>query len=356
MRSRVIRLYQSVRSAHLERARQLHPAAIIYGEKRYDFDESLGDGLDLIPGAGLKAASWLWRSPPQTLEVNEPLMLESVLWTAGCLLSVRLRQRFGGPRVQVVSYAIENRDPFLSPTPPRLRSRLRRALERRASRFVWNSLDRIAYGTAAAEQLYRERFGQVGPASTLIWALPAARPVASERPRRALFVSAFSPRKGVPELISAWPAVRSALGDAALVLIGTGPLTGDAAALAAEEDSVRLMVDPPRAAIAAELASASVLVLPSQPTSTWREQVGLPIVEGLSAGCTVVTTNQTGLAEWLDQHGHRVLNVPTSSDALASALIDALSKPLPPAQVQASLPDRDGRLAADDWMMSDAAS
>ena len=356
MRPTVVRLYKSVRSAHLERAHQLRPASIVYGEKRYDFDETLSNGLDLVPGAGLAAARWLWQHPPQTLEVNEPLMLESALWTAACLVSVRLRQRLGGPSVQVVSYAIENRDPFDSPTPSRLRSRLRRALERRASRFIWKSLDRIAYGTAAAQQLYLRTFGTANATSKLIWALPSALPATADRARRALFVSAFSSRKGIPELIDAWPAVRAALDDASLVLIGKGALLDRVTELAEAEDSVQLLVDPPRSAITDELASASVMVLPSQPTETWREQVGLPIVEGLSAGCTIVTTDQTGLADWLEQHGHRVLSTPTRPDVLAAALIEALGQPLDPDQVRASLPGRDGRLAADDWMMADAES
>lgn len=356
LRHTEVRLYQSVRSAHLERAHQLRPATIIYGEKRYDFDETLCAGLELVPGTGLAAARWLWQHPPETLEVNEPLMLESALWTAVCLAAVRLRQRLGGPTVRVVSYAIENRDPFESPAPAGLRSRARRAMERLASRFVWNALDRIAYGTAAAQQLYLTTFRPANSTSKLIWALPAAQAGEAERTRRALFVSAFSPRKGIPELISAWPLVRAAVDDATLVLIGKGALAEKVAELAEVDDSVRLLVDPPRSTITDELAGASVLVLPSQPTETWREQVGLPIVEGLSTGCTVVTTDQTGLADWLDQHGHHVLTTPTQPEALASALIEALSHPLEPDQVRASLPQRDGRLAADDWMMADAAT
>jgi glycosyltransferase involved in cell wall biosynthesis len=89
-------------------------------------------------------------------------------------------------------------------------------------------------------------------------------------------------------------------------------------------------------------------VLPSQPSATWREQVGLPIVEGLSYGCTIVTTTETGLAGWLSEHGHRVVAADADDGELAAAVAAALLNPVE--DVVASLPDHDGRLAADAWM------
>ena len=77
------------------------------------------------------------------------------------------------------------------------------------------------------------------------------------------------------------------------------------------------------------------------------EQVGLPIVEGLAAGCRVVTTTETGIADWLSAHGHRTLSVPTTPQALADALVAALDDQRPPAEIVADLPALDGRLDAD---------
>lgn len=349
------RLYQSVRSAHLERAHQLSPATIIFGEKRYDFDAEAAIGLNLVPGHGLRAARWLWRNRVDVLEVNEPLMLESAVWTALALLVVRARQVVGGPKVRVVSYAIENRDPLHDPVPRRLKARLGRLARHVGARLVWRALDRIAFGTEAAQQLYLSLLGPPKAASTLIWALPSAEPRATPKQLgRALFVSAFSARKGVPELLAAWPRVRGGFAEAGLVAIGKGGLLDEVNAAAAADPSIRVLIDPPRETIRAELHAASVLVLPSQPTATWREQVGLPIVEGLAAGCTVVTTDQTGLANWLRSNGHRVIEADAALEVLAEALLDALHRPLDPEEVRGTLPPRDGRLAADDWMMSDA--
>ena len=146
--------------------------------------------------------------------------------------------------------------------------------------------------------------------AAVIPALPA--PATSIRPDRkepqtALFLGAFSVRKGLPQVVAAWPAVAAQLPHARLTLVGKGVLESSARALAEQEPSVDVVVDPPTAEIREHLQRHSVVVLPAQPTPLWREQVGLPLVEGLSYGCTIVTTSETGLAGWLGQHGHQVI-------------------------------------------------
>lgn len=346
-----VRLYQSLRSAHLERARVLTPATIVYGEKRYDFDASLTERLHLVPGHGMRAAQWLWQHPPSILEVNEPLMLESAIWTAGAIACLRVRRLFGGPPVRLVTYAIENLDPFLRPVRPQWKPRLRRMLERLCVRFIWRSLTRIAFGTQAAEQLYQQVLGPSKAQSALIWALPAAaHDNGHKTANQAVFVSAFQERKGVSQLMAAWPLVVAQLPRATLLMIGKGPMLDTVSSAAKWDSTIEVLVDPPRTEIASRLAAATVLVLPSQATQAWREQVGLPIVEGLAHACTVVTTDQTGLADWLVEQGHHVVPTPYEPADLARALIAALRDPLDLEIVRRSLPLRDGRLAADDWM------
>ena len=138
---------------------------------------------------------------------------------------------------------------------------------------------------------------------------------------------------------------------ATLIMIGKGPLIDLVKAQVATA-GVTLIVDPPRSTIFSKLARSQVLVLPSQPSPTWREQIGLPILEGLSYGCTIVTTSQTGIAEWLTKHGHEVVDPPGSIEDLASAIVRALTHPLAVREVLASLPAVDSRLSADAWMFS----
>jgi glycosyltransferase involved in cell wall biosynthesis len=102
----------------------------------------------------------------------------------------------------------------------------------------------------------------------------------------------------------------------------------------------------------AELRRASVVVLPSRRQVAWREQVGLPIVEGLAHGCTVVTTDETGIADWLRRNGHGVIPAASVGELLASVITEAAARPLDARAVCASLPRQDSRLEADSWMFA----
>ena len=94
-----------------------------------------------------------------------------------------------------------------------------------------------------------------------------------------------------------------------------------------------------------------MVVLLSQRRPRWREQVGLPIVEALAHGCNVLTTRETGLAEWLADHGHRVLPNGSDVSAISRALVEVLLGQRDSTQVLAALPAVDGRLTADTWLV-----
>jgi glycosyltransferase involved in cell wall biosynthesis len=98
------------------------------------------------------------------------------------------------------------------------------------------------------------------------------------------------------------------------------------------------------------LEHASILVAPSLREGRWREQVGNPILEALATGTTVVTTTETGIADWLLDHGHHVIRPAHLRERLGPAIIDALQQPLPIDRVLASLPTEDGRALADAWL------
>ena len=347
------RLYQSLRTAHLERAHQLPRARLIYAGTRYDFDEALAEGLDLVDGRGARAAIELVRRPPDSLEINEPLMLESALWTLATVTALRVRTLGRRQRVALVTYAIENRDPRGDVLAPKLRTRVRRAAELFAARVLARQVERIAYGTAAAQRLY-EDFGTPPGVGRLVWALPAHKEARSSSGPVAVFASAFSLRKGIDTLLQSWPAVVRALPDARLVLIGSGAELPRVLSTAGEDATLRVLLNPPRSEVLEQIQASRVVVLPSRPTPDWREQVGLPIVEGLAYGRTIVTTPETGLADWLAEHGHQLVP-PDDPVALAAAMIAALSHPLDVREVTATLPAVDGRVAADAWMFGDPA-
>lgn len=350
-------MYDTVRSAHLERAHQLAPASILYRRQRFDFDPALAEGLDLHRGGLLGTAVTVLRSGLTSLEVNEPLMRPSVARTAVLVAVARAVARLRRRELNVTTYAIENRDPFHPGPSSTARARARTALDRAAGRYVARRLDRIAFGTATAEELYGTLLGQELSRAdrTLVPALssPCGCPVGSGPAEgRVLFLGALTGRKGVPQLLAAWPEVVARRPGARLTVVGSGPLLSEVAGLAAREPSVELLVGPPRARVHELLRASSVLVLLSQRTPTWREQVGLPIVEALAHGCSVVTTGETGLAGWLSGHGHDVLTADASTAEMAGAVVGALDRRRPVESVLADLPPTDGRLDADAWLFA----
>lgn len=351
------RVYQQLRTAHLERARHHTPATIIYTERSYDFESALGDGLALIQAGTFRVAVTMLRSGFRTLEVNEPLVRMRLVRTLVAVLAARLVGTLRRYPVRVVAHAIENRDPFDVATPMSMRTRVRRLADDWMSRRLTRQLDRLSFGTPAAQDLYLQtrNVELQGVTTSLIPELPA--PCTCATPERdatstVLFVGALDERKGVRPLLAAWPVVQEHLPGAHLRILGKGPLVDEVQAAAERLGGIEVVVDPSRAVIHDALREAQVLTLLSQPRARWREQVGLPIVEGLAHGCTVVTTEQTGLAPWLAEHGHVIVASDADPSTVASAIASAVEMRRRPFDVLAALPAVDGRAEADSWLFA----
>ncbi|MCI2956173.1 glycosyltransferase family 4 protein [Agromyces atrinae] len=351
-----------MRTAHLERIVDRPGTVVLYRSRRYDFDESIAGRVDLRRAGVVGAFFYGLRHRIDVIEINEPFIARAAPRALAVIYGDRLRAAVSrSRRARVVTYAIASLDPRdlfdVLPTRARWRARLHQVLVP----AVWSSVDRIAYGTSLARSLYRARFGRsrAQPAATLVPALPvrADEPLPAVADPVVVFLGDLSERKGFFDVLEAWPAVAGRVPEARLHIIGRG--VGEAAAreLAASDDSVTVDIDPPRPAIFAALGEAKVLALPSRRRPLWREQVGLPIVEGLARGCEIVTTPETGLAEWLGAHGHAVVDDDDGeplADALADALVGALRSTRSPSEIVADLPPVDGRVAAQQWLL-DAA-
>ncbi|WP_449372187.1 glycosyltransferase [Arthrobacter psychrolactophilus] len=306
----------------------------------------------------MKSAAIIAWWQPKTLEINEPLMLSSLPASFLALVGLQLGHLVTRKRTEVVCYAIGNTDPFKQMAANRFRTRLRRKLEAVLAKFVWHRIDRIAFGTESAQILYHEVL-PVPPKrmeEALIPALPApceCNPLLGPEEDLVIYLGDLSQRKGFHKLAEAWPLVLEQLPQARLSILGKGALEKLALSLASKYQGVEVQIDPSRARIHEQLRRAKVLVLPSQQTPTWREQVGLPIVEGLAHGCRIVTTTQTGLASWLAFHSHTTLDPDFPPSALSKTVKEHLSAPIQNARICAVLPDRDGRLDADTWLFGD---
>ncbi len=360
---RRVRLYDFIRTAHLERLRSMAPADVLYRAQRYDFDASLLPADNPPRRMGRVATvRHLLRTTYDYAEVNEPLLRPRWWDLVAQIAALRLRGGLRGEQPVIGAYCIGLRDPVAS---HRGRKRLPPALDavycRLMLRWLVGQMDRLAFGTEASRDALQRYVSPalVEPRARYFPALPAAcecLPPEGPQPEpgRVLFVGAFDERKGIEHLLRWWEEVPGRAEGLRLHVIGKGAMLDTVEAWATGRDDVELTVDPPREDIHRAYRRASVVVLLSQRVGDWREQVGLPIVEGLAHGCRIVTTTESGIAGWLSDHGHTVLAPDTDPATGAGALVDAAERAPDPNGVLASLPPRDSRFAADDWLMGEA--
>jgi glycosyltransferase involved in cell wall biosynthesis len=162
----------------------------------------------------------------------------------------------------------------------RTRARLREAQALRAADVVVTT----SHATAKrlAQEGYRRSIAVVQPGADRL-------PRAARRPRSGfLFVGAVIPRKRVRELIEALP-------ESATLRIA-GSLTRDERYVASlpPRSNVTYLGELSEAALAAELAGADALVMPSS-----LEGYGIAATEALHAGLPVIATRTLGLEEAL---------------------------------------------------------
>lgn len=354
----VVRFYPEARSAHLERADAMAASTTFYFVERSDFDQELARARrDFVRTTLRGLLSAIRRQVPDVVEVPEPLWFRFLPHALVVGLWARAVGRLHGRRVAVVAYAIENAGPDRVPRPLARLPRFVWAVGQRvAARTGVRALDRLVFGTDGARDAYEACLSARGRArlaarSTVLTALPVPCdcPPAGREPGRVLFLGSLEQRKGFDLVARAWPAVAGPA--RSLRIVGDGPLRAVVDELLRRDRSASWTRDATRADVHAELRRAEVLVLPSQGGGRWREQVGLPVVEGLAHGCRVVTTTETGLAEALRRARHVVLPAPTTAEDVAAGIDRALESGLTPEDVTGALPDEDGRVGADRLLM-----
>lgn len=359
----IARYYYVARTVHVERQSEYRPGWLFYTRTRADFDEELAAHT---PGV-VRASAWavgrfVVRRGVRVLEMPEPLAVP--VWPHAVIVHglVLLHNVFRPPsaRIRIVTYAIEN----LSPE-AKFRGRLplpgwvARAVVSLFGGFLLRTTDRVVFGTQAALDTYLEALPSAmkrrGLETELVWALPmrGSDLGTAVRPPTLVFLGTFEERKGIHHLLRAWPRVAAEVPEARLVLMGkAGDIDVVREFARTRPEDVTLLEDPPRARIFEVLRESKSLVLFSQPTPVWKEQVGLPILEALSQGCEIVTSDETGIADWLAEMGHQVVPRAADDDELAAAILSSLRSRRTPADIVADLPAEDTRKTADDAMFA----
>jgi glycosyltransferase involved in cell wall biosynthesis len=351
------RYYYIARTVHLERMSTYTPAMLFYTRVRADFDHAAAAADPHVVRAGaVRTTLHVLSHGIRTLEMPEPLavriwpqllFIHSVITVTNAL---RPRER----RVRLVSYAIENLRPDEKLAAQlRLPRSLARSIVTAVAGFLTRTTSVMVFGTRAAEDVYRAAMPRAvrrpGLHTELVWALPNVMPPleAETRSGPVVFLGTFEQRKGVFHLLEAWPEVLKRRPGSRLLIMGKGGEAARVRAFAAAHDSVELLEDPPRSVIFDRLHEAKTLVLHSQPTPVWKEQVGLPILEALASGCEIVSSDETGIADWLKDNGHEVLPVDASTTDLADAVVRSLKRERTPQEIGWPLPIEDSRAVAD---------
>ncbi|ARC58230.1 GDP-mannose-dependent alpha-(1-2)-phosphatidylinositol mannosyltransferase [Frondihabitans sp. 762G35] len=355
-----IRLLPELRAIHVEQAEVFAPARILYFACNYDVAmTAVPAGIDRV--GFVDAVRILATSKAAFLELPEALWVRFlprwVLLAGVWKVSGLLRRR----RRRAVFYAMEHNDLATliggaSGVPAWLVFIFRLVVGASVRLFV----DRICFATPAAAAAYGRLFFASAVCSRTQLELPASRQdvkTVHVEELSVLFVGVLEERKGLLLLLDAWRSVEAELPTARLTIVGPGSLRrriDEWVALSPASRECRGQI--PHERVHEAMEEARVLVSPSIPWGRSREQVCLPIKEALAAGVTVVTTRQTGLADWLENHGHQVVD-PGDLGAefvtdLGRALVRALKEPVPRELVRAALPLIDAWQAADAWLHS----
>lgn len=358
---KIARYYRGARTVHIERLREFEKGDFLYFKPMYDFDPALAEATQGVSQVRFSQVWWrVLRKKYEFLELAEPYTPSALPQNVALTIASYASLLGPGKPTRLVTYAIENSDLALKLS---AKTRLSPALIRPAVRalvgFCFNRLDRVVFGTEAALENYRSLLGpsrldRSPPSHTLIWGLPLAEPALStdknDRNLDLIFLGALDSRKGIANVMGSWDAVARALPNARLTILGKGPLQSSVEAWATPRQTVKVCIDPSRESIQAELRKSKALVLLSQPSALWKEQIGLPILEALSFGLEIIASNESGIAPWLADHGHNVLDPAVSSVDLAEAIVSALTTSRTRSNIAVDLPATDGRLDADRWL------
>lgn len=258
------------------------------------------------PVAGAKLRRWVQQGDFDLLHLHEPMnpsLSMLALWVAdgpvvGTFHSSMERSR----ALQAVS-------PVVGPMLEKLTARI--AVSEEARRTLVQHLGGDA--VVVPNGVYVDRFA--GVPTDPRWT------GTDDRPTVAFLGRLDEPRKGLPVLAAAVPAVLARVPGARFLVAGRGDAEDERALLAATGDSVEFLGGVSDAEKAALFASVDAYVAPQ----TGGESFGIVLVEAMSAGTLVVASDIPAFQAVLDGGAHGRLFRRGDADSLAHALVDVLT-------------------------------
>ena len=186
--------------------------------------------------------------------------------------------------------------------------------------FLADRIDvRIAVSPMAAESAARWSPADYRVIPNGVYIPPDADP--ADRDHTVVFIGRHDPRKGLPTLLRAWPAVHAATG-ARLRLIGTDPLQYRLlhTRLRVDEAGIDVLGIVTNEVRTHELERAKVSVTPA----LGGESFGLVLAEAFACATPAVASDIPGYAAVATPEAARLVP-PSDPDALAAAIVDVLS-------------------------------
>lgn len=193
------------------------------------------------------------------------------------------------------------------------------------------ALEKISARIAVSEYARRTLVEHLGgdavviPNGVDVGFFAGAEPKAAWQGRTIGFIGRIDePRKGLPVLMKALPAILAEVPDARLLVAGRGDEEEAVAALPAELRSrvefLGMVSDEDKARL---LRSVDLYVAPN----TGGESFGIILVEAMSAGAPVLASDLDAFAQVLDQGAAGELFANEDADALAAAAVRLLADP-----------------------------
>jgi phosphatidylinositol alpha-mannosyltransferase len=144
--------------------------------------------------------------------------------------------------------------------------------------------------------------------------------------KKVLFVGRCEPRKGLPELLAAFPLVRQAVPDAVLLVAGTGPLERQSCRLARDlgiAHAVEFLGYVADERLPSLYAACDVYCSPA----LGGESFGIVLLEAMATGKAVVASSISGYRQVVDDGRNGLLFPPDDPAGLARAVIRVLTDP-----------------------------
>jgi glycosyltransferase involved in cell wall biosynthesis len=136
-------------------------------------------------------------------------------------------------------------------------------------------------------------------------------------------VGRLTPQKGFDDLIRAYPAIRSAVPESRLVIVGDGHMRAELESIAEQEhvrDGTTFAGFINDDELVAALRSSDVVVVPSR-----FEPFGIIALEAMAAGVPLVVSRVGGLAEIVEDSVDGIEVEPSNPSAIAAATVKILS-------------------------------